>query len=561
MKKQGLFLAFLLVAGFFVWNFFFSMTQPSQDKRNPASAAGAGGYCIALRGNGEAEPAHWGALARSVEQLGLPSAMAGGSSATISMFLLESIASHPMVRGQNIQVQKQRASLLLKSMVGFFAEVQRTDSWNDFKTLFGIAKNIKESEVLSSAMNLVSAKQFQQARTVINRAVQLGLFDASSLRPLFIALQKSDVKTSQFYINELMDSAKTFGSFDAQSPNLFFRAGIVNFDQAAKTFGMIAGFYSLNSGSATQVKNWLTFFDSCQKDSIGLSWMQIVQKTPQCASQFSELFREEFSRNINKEGFEEQRIGSQFQVYPTTALLTGPSVSEFREAQLDYHRQLNPQFGTKFQITNSDDIRFGYWGDMEDLQGIEEALNMNDEKSRRFVSLGSTTWRQVLSLSPAEPGLSPLREFTTQAGKEFVSAGGWSDLHPVQVLKAAGCQNVLYITRQGGESVFAQGIAKRLLGFDRDWSEINSKEDSQDQTSLWSYLYNLGNPHSSISQALSAAGAVMCTNWNDFPVQTQFVELVEDSYRASYWLNPQEKSGMFSKLEPSLNEKRLGCAR
>ncbi|KYG65751.1 hypothetical protein AZI86_01355 [Bdellovibrio bacteriovorus] len=557
MKKQGLFLALFLVAGFFVWNFFFPLTQPNQDKRNPASTNA--GYCIALRGNGEAQPAHWGALARSVEQLGLPNAMAGGSSATISMFLLESMASHPMVRGQNIQVQKERASLLLKSMVGFFGEVQRTDSWNDFKTLFGMAKNLKEGDVLNNALSLVSAKQFQQARSVINHAVQLGLFDVNSLRPLFIALQKNDVKTSQFYIRELMDSVQTFGSFNAQSPNLFFRAGIVNFDQAAKTFGSIAGFYALNSGSGAQVKNWQKFFDSCQKDSMGLSWTQIVQKNPKCAAHFSELFREEFSRGP-KEGYEEQRIGSQFQVYPTTAILTGVAVSEFREAQLDYHRQLSPQFGAKFYVTNPDDVRFGYWGDAEDLQGIEDALNMNDEKSRRFVSLGSTTWRQVLALSPAEPGLSPLREFTTEAGKEFVSAGGWSDLHPVQVLKAAGCQNVLYITRQGAESVFAQGIAKRLFGFDRDWSEINNKEDSRDQTSLWSYLYNLGNPHSSISQALNSAGAVMCTNWNEFPVQTKFMELVEDSYRASYWLNPQEKSGMFSKLQPSLNEKRMGCA-
>jgi hypothetical protein len=32
-----------------------------------------GDYCIALRGNGEAAPAHWGAIAQLVEKLGLPS--------------------------------------------------------------------------------------------------------------------------------------------------------------------------------------------------------------------------------------------------------------------------------------------------------------------------------------------------------------------------------------------------------------------------------------------------------------------------------------------------------
>ena len=29
-------------------------------------------YCLALRGNGEAQPAHWGALANLVEKMGLP---------------------------------------------------------------------------------------------------------------------------------------------------------------------------------------------------------------------------------------------------------------------------------------------------------------------------------------------------------------------------------------------------------------------------------------------------------------------------------------------------------
>lgn len=34
-----------------------------------------------------------------------------------------------------------------------------------------------------------------------------------------------------------------------------------------------------------------------------------------------------------------------------------------------------------------------------------------------------------------------------------------------------------------------------------------------------------------VSQTLNTAGPVMYTNWNDFRVQTQFMELVEDEFK------------------------------
>lgn len=569
MKKYALAFGVFAVLGFFAWNFFFPIQTPTADKRNPAAAPG---YCIALRGNGEAEPAHWGALARSVEQLGLPSAMAGGSSATVSMFLMEAIAGHPMIQGQPVEVQKERASLMLKSMVAFFGEIQKTNSWHDFKKLYGLASSLKDSDVLNKVLSQIEARQFQQAKAVLDQGVQLGLLDPESLAPIYAAFQKKDVKRSEFYVRELIDTSKVFGHFKATgegSENIFFRSGIVSFERAAVSFGKIAGFYALASQNSNQAQNWKDFFGTCQSGSIGKSWVQIAQANPNCAGIFAKLFQTEFANGGTKD-FELNRVGQQFPVYPSTAILTGTAVTEFREAHLDYHRQMSQKFGANFQLTNSDDIRFGYWGDPDVLQRMEDGLDMNDEKSRRFVPLGSATWRQVLALSPAEPGLSPLKEFTTESGKEFVSAGGWSDLHPVLVLKSAGCQNVLYITRRGGESLFAQGVAKRLFNFDRSWKLLNSDDpsiakmndqgDSSDQSSLWSYLYNLGNPHSSFNQALGAANAVMCTNWNDYPVQSKFIELVEDSYRASYWNNSRAASNFLSGLSPQFQDKKPGCS-
>ena len=55
------------------------LTSASTAAVNPEA-----GYCLAIRGNGELEPAHWGGMARTVEKLGLPQAMAGGSSGSSS---------------------------------------------------------------------------------------------------------------------------------------------------------------------------------------------------------------------------------------------------------------------------------------------------------------------------------------------------------------------------------------------------------------------------------------------------------------------------------------------
>src|SRR5262245_35788064 len=83
------------------------------------SAAKAEPYCLALRGNGESQPAHWGALASLVEKQGLPVMQSGGSSASISLFLLENVAANPLVKNAaNAEEQRQRAALLLKSLFG-----------------------------------------------------------------------------------------------------------------------------------------------------------------------------------------------------------------------------------------------------------------------------------------------------------------------------------------------------------------------------------------------------------------------------------------------------------
>lgn len=568
MKKLFFAFGFVLLAGTLAyWKFSGSPekeTRTTNALRTPAEESS--GYCIALRGNGELEPAHWGALARTVEQLGLPAAMSGGSSATISMFLMEAVAAHPLV--QNSQNQKQNASLLLKSLSGFFTELQKTELWKDIESLYGTYQKAKNLSLLQQIGVFIAEWQTANAIQAINQAIEIGVLNLKTGQGLLDAIQSGDRSKASFIWQEIMQSIKVFGKFDAAGDaNLFFRSGIISFEQASVTFGKIASFYAARNEDAVQAELWKKFFDQCAVDSANLPWKELIQKKPACPEIFHSLFQRHFVEKPAKASFQNEQISQFISVYPTTAVLTGSAVKEYRQAARDYAQKLRPDFGKEFRLKDPEDVRFGYWGHPQRLRQISQNLDLSDEKSRRFLPLGLTSWKKVLSLSPAEPGLSPLKEFTA-GEKEYVSAGGWSDLHPVLVLKAAGCQNVVYITRQGGESLFAQGVAKRLLNLDRDWAlldsssekikKLNNEGDLIDMESVWSKLYNMANPKSSIQRSLAEASAIMCTNWNAFDVTKQFTELIEDSYRSAYWIN-SGKVRKLAPLQPILKEKKTGC--
>lgn len=533
--------------------------------------AQAQNYCLAIRGNGESEPAHWGAMANVVERLGLPQAMAGGSSATISMFWLESIASHPLIQGQPAAIQKERASLMIKSLLGFLQGVQDSRAWKEFVALYGEYQKSKGLATAEKIRLLASSGQFEAALRALDQGVELGLLDPRALAPLVKALESQDAASARFYVEELAQTVRVFGSFDAATDdNLFFRPGLVSFEKASEAFGRVAGFYAAEDADPATLAKWGAFLETCAPASTGLNWAQILTRSPRCHALFGEVFRTHFDRK-GTAGMERKSVGFRIPSFPTTTVLTGPAVQEIENAMREYHRRRDSRFGRDFRLSDPENIRFGYWGAPEALDRIRLELDESDEKSRRFLALGETDWKTVLSLSPAEPGLSPLKIFEA-GGERFVSAGGWSDLHPVAVLKAAGCANVVYLTRRGGESIFAQGVAKRLFGFERSWDvlktttpedarrngEINVRGDSADMTSLWSRLYNMANPQSSIRRSLEKADAVLCTNWNDFDAKKDLPGLVEDSYRSSYVIKSADPA-LREALEPSISENIPGC--
>lgn len=541
------------------------------------SQSQAAPYCLALRGNGEAEPAHWGALARVVETEGLPKAQSGGSSAAISLMFLDSIASNPwVVSGSDVE-KKSRAAFLLKMLHGvtihFGKKIKNKldKSGLDLQKVFTATASREQKDFLNELLKnpmLQTVTSRQALPRVIELLNDLGIDETSHyffLLQKFVDMTNQIMPTNeerakiQFYGEELQRTLATFGSFDAESdPSIFFRQGIVNFEKLGFSLGKVATYLSGKSASRTSKIAFERMISLCEPLHIEKTWKELIAAKPKCQEYLEASLGAYFKQKINWDevNFALNPAGTKIVSIPTTAVLMDSAFAQAQTALALYHSKLDRSIAENFKIQDTSKVRFGYWGNPLALDQISRQLP-KDEKSKRFLALGETNWLEVLRTSPAEPGLANFQPLTVN-GKKAFSAGGWSDLHPVLVLNALGCNNVIYVTRQGGESLFAQGIAKRLLNFDRSWEFLNTKDeeskeknkilndkgDPQDQDSLWSRLYNLGNRESSFKKSLAQADAILCTDWNRYDVKTQLDQLVEDSYRTPL-VKSVDKPGCF----------------
>lgn len=530
-------------------------------------------YCMAIRGNGDYQPAHWGAMATTIEKLGLPQAMSGGSSATVSMFILESIAKNPFVDKANESGRKEMASFLLKSLLGF---TEATKNSVLVKSAFSVYENYKYIETKQFTQKirklLMSQNWIDLKKHLLDSQIEIPVND-QVLKLIFDAVQKKDKAQVRFYLNEIENSAKVFGNFDAKNDdNLFFRFGLVSFEKMAGYFGKVAGFYSTEGDSAQTLSAWKDLINQCSINSIGKTWPEIVQQNPVCQNLFSKVFNSHFNDIHNKAKPELNQAGLKIPMYASTAVIIGTEATRYNKAFTEYIKTRDVHYGLKYKIKNPDQVVFGYWGDPKKLTQIKNNLDMSIEKNKKFYSLGDATWLEILSLSPAEPGLSNLKPFTKD-NINYVSAGGWSDLAPTLVLKASGCENIVYLTRQGGDSLFAQGVAKRLLNLDISWDKLETSNDiiskrnilendlgqKNDLNSNWSMLYNIANPQSSLRISLSVADAILCTDWNNYDPKSNLIKAVDSSYKALFAINDQATFELRNKLSPELRTTTSGC--
>ncbi|MFT6630979.1 MAG: hypothetical protein ACJAS4_000925 [Bacteriovoracaceae bacterium] len=541
----------------------------------------AANYCAGVRGNGELAPAHWSSMARIVENKGMPSTVAGGSSAAISIFLLDALSRNENLSRMEDKKRNEQA-LLLKTLVPHILYLYEEDV--NAPTIMRLVSNLT---------GMGDAGFLERVRTAVKIAKDLPQFMKilGEYGPLLNPeLAKGLKRNFTFYKAQISEAVKVFGSFDAQNDkNIFYREGLVDFKFLGFLFGRVADFYA-GYGSVQTNTNLTSFLDQCAQASEGIEWKDLVKSNPECRTSLYKALNAYYEqplkshtvghgrhkRVIYKKGkrvFPNKmifsKVGSGIKAFPTTSIVVGSAAERYGKRLEEY--EMKSAIGVKsFSLDFESELKYGYWGSSESLANVSENLKTlfpNDAKSKQFMGLEGGSWFEVLATSPAEPGLSNIARIpdgnllnpesvinkkyfkkflkifptlnaiswfdeanpttgTVPFRENIYSAGGWSDLHPTLVLKASGCEDIVYVTRQGGESVFGQQIFIRLTGYTdkiRFWKDIKSGNrkgwgdlTEEEENSPWNKLYNLKNPNSSFNQSIKTADAVYCTNWDKF---------------------------------------------
>jgi hypothetical protein len=471
--------------------------------------------CVAIRGNGELIFAHFPALARMAEHFGPFEGVAGGSSGSISSFLTESMHMHPLLHTCSSgpctrEEAGARLALMYKSIDGFLVAAGKyllhdtITALNDIVVAMGDHVDdliAQEKEIEAWGLLLPELKDLGE---LINQ------------EPLDLVKNSRNPKK---HIREVWDSIKHSLSFNASNPMILVRPGMANFTGLAKDFGDLGNFFAGYGTFDTDA--WQLYFNNCAMQGRGKN-PDKVAAMPMPDSQTCGGFLQNMAQKWIKASLplpEEStknriydRIGEHFRTLAITSVITGAAATEFKTAKANYFNDATDWVpGVDF-----DDIKAGYWGKNSDTQKV--VVNPNsfpDLKTKKAMVLPHSLWKDVLSISPAEPGLSRGLEIPDTS---VVSAGGWADLAPVLALKNVGCEHVVYITRQGQESSFAQGVSK-LLG--------SSEEQRQK-------LFDLGDPTSSFSLSLKEAAGVYCTDWDSYSVFSDPDGLVEDAWNAPF---------------------------
>jgi hypothetical protein len=489
-----------------------------------------------------------------LESFGLFDGMAGGSSSTITMFTYESILKHPALSDCGDDSGPQtcsdaetalRAALMLKSARGYAETVGMSDG---ILGNAGIAELVSrvQSQGIASLIQTDPASAATELQTLLSPDAleRLGILVNPDLLDM---LAVTDSTLLAYNENEVLASIEEFGNWTITDNRLFFRPGLVDFDAAAgSTFARLGDFYA--GYGPSDVGAMKTFLDECADGAKGLLWTDPnggadvnTLTTSDGSTTCGALFASQVTTYLGNAQLEPQdsrideSIGDTLNALAATSVVTGDGVDAYSAALTVYQSGQYPTGDIPFDIA-FDDVKFGYWGGADSLEAIlANPMGYTDEKTQKTISLGTGTWREILSHSPAEPGLANLRALPDGS----LTAGGWPDLAPVLALRNLGCARVVYVTRQDVESDFATGVATKL--------GMTAADDTA--------LYDLSNPASGFSASLSQATGVWCTNWNAF-TDSQMDALAADSYSAPLQTADSFFSG-YPRVAASVN--LVGC--
>jgi hypothetical protein len=442
--------------------------------------------CAGIRGNGQNIFAHYGSLARHVEEYGEITCAAGGSSGSITTFVLESIWANPNVHncdGDQCSLgHDARIALMLKSFIG----LTNTGLFEDVATLKRVHDGVRDGnivELLNGSLPAEGVEAFIRLLKECGPLVNPELFElfANSPDPVFHA--KDIIEGLQKGINFIIDD-----------PKVFLRTSVINWNEFATLVGVHGSFYA-GYGPADHggMSAWL---DACAEPAIGLTWEEAAAlpgtEGRTCGETFYDLFnayREAFDE-VGEPNRADDPVGKYMPAFGVTGVLTGEAIPHWEEARAAWIAAEPIPFEPNF-----DDVGIGYWGQEHELRRMEENLDrqFSDLGSRKFQPLGSATWREVLSSSPAEPGMSP----AVPLSGGLVSVGGWADPLRITPLEALGAKDTVAVNRRGDDS-FVEPVSRLLNASDEEITALYSSTD----------------PASSFYVSLDEASGVWCTDWD-----------------------------------------------
>ena len=535
------------------------LADASTDADSLASTSAGGAprpkleLCAAVRGNGNYVFTHWGALARILEHYGPIDGMAGGSSASASTFLYESIYMNPAVwdcpDGRCSEREAAiRMAYLVKSLRGFIAVIGDRVDFSVASAKIPVVlqrfKNRDYTDIVASGDLDAAAK----AAARILASPELGGVIDKRLVP---RLEKAagNPAALKVLLGEIQGAVNAF-NWDSSKPEILIERGLIDFEELARRAGIAADFYAGKDPLArAQTKDLL---DACADNANGYGW-QVASEFPgpdlapagdgaeaqhqSCGEFYGKIANGFYDRFVNAD-HEPARLSDPVGTVIPSLISTSVYVSPDADAHL---RKVYGHFlaGEPYERGFSSDwIRFGYWGQAEDLNRVQRnEQGFLDLKSSRFLPLGPMQWGEALRVGPQEPGLgSVLCNYDQgssshrglwdslsnlpegQACKRW-SLGAWSDLYPTQVLKNLGCERVIYVTRQDDEGSFVKGVVKLLTKDDDDWNHMEHD------------FFDLDNPASSAAVGVATADAAACSDW-DMIAASQVDCLQQNAYES-----------------------------
>jgi hypothetical protein len=481
------------------------------------------GYCLGIRGNGPYISGHFAVEDSLLEELGYASGAAGGSSGSISVFMIESVTINPIARLCGLTTANwdaafrecvvgkpaahggplhtmlktcgtlpkyacadereaaRRSAFLLKAFPAYLQKVGDDvslikESFGDVQGLLAARSDLLKTEWLKYA-SLSSFNASIVAQRKADAARVFGVF-SDIISPEWIEKATS----SKWHADDLLAAMKRAVSFNTEGdPGIMIRDGVVSFAGLARSLDRYANYLAAYLPEDKPGSNFADFAlsmldlvdvlaDPCSKSAVGKSWFEWAPANAACATKVVNSlssYREALIKLGDGAGMarrSQDMIGAfGFKSVVATSVLDGASAQNWLAKRKEYERATSMvSFDVKYAFK---DVKFGYFSAPTDVAAIDRLKTEGkNAKAKASVGLGQYSWQDVLNCSPQEPGLGrgvPLSELKSGTPKiaSGISAGGWPDMHPHDILKQGiGCARTVYMTREGPEGDFPPGM-------------------------------------------------------------------------------------------------------